>query len=132
MGYYTRFTLKWSCMPDWKPKTCGHDNAPKAKFCQECGESLEPKSMDKVIGDYIQGDFGDFMSRSGESDDRVKWYEHEADMCKMSLEIPGVLFHLMGEGENTGDLWDLYALNGRVQKHKAEIVRKPFDPKGWS
>jgi hypothetical protein len=35
MGYYTRFNLTWSCTRDWKPSSCGHENEPKAKFCQD-------------------------------------------------------------------------------------------------
>ena len=131
MGYYTRFSMTWSCTKDWKPAYCRHENAPGAKSCQECGESLEPKAIDKVVGDYLDEHLDGAMTRTGGVRDSVKWYEHEADMCRMSLEIPNVLFHLMGEGENAGDLWDLYALNGRVQKHKAEIVRKGPEPGAW-
>lgn len=125
MGYNTRFFLSWTVTSDWKPATCGHDNAASAKFCQECGVSLAPASVDKVIGDYIEEHL-DFLPRNGGSTDTIR-----EDMRKMSSEIPNVIFHLTGEGENAGDLWDLYALSGRTQKHKAEIVRKPPDPKGW-
>ena len=50
----------------------------------------------------------------------------------MSHEIPGVLFHLKGEGEEAGDIWDLFALDGKVQKHQAKIVRQNEpDPEAW-
>jgi hypothetical protein len=57
-----------------------------------------------------------------------KWYNHEKDMKELSLQFPGALFTLHGEGENTGDLWNLYCQDGRLQEQHAEIVYPPFDP----
>lgn len=123
MGYYTRFNLSWSVTDSWKPPSCGHQNGPNAKFCQECGASLEAKVIDKMVGDYIVMNLAGAITRTGHSCDESRWYEHESDMRIMSVKIPNVLFHLTGEGEEHDDVWDLFALNGQVQKHKAKIVR---------
>jgi hypothetical protein len=59
--------------------------------------------------------------------DSIKWYEHETDMRVYSLKHPNTLFKLSGEGEESGDIWAEYYLNGKMQKVYAEIVLAPFD-----
>jgi len=48
-------------------------------------------------------------------------------MTLMSKDIPNVLFALAGEGEESGDLWRAYYLNGKTWRSKAEIVYPPLD-----
>jgi hypothetical protein len=131
MGYYTRFELSWQSTPEWKPPTCGHENHSNAKFCSECGFNLKTAGLDIIVGDAIDALDCNAIKRDGSSYDSVKWYDHVENMREMSKAIPNVLFHLSGEGEDSGDIWDLYALNGKTQKHQAELVRKQPDPKAW-
>ena len=51
----------------------------------------------------------------GETGETCKWYEHEAELKSFSAKHPNVLFTLHGEGEETGDIWDKYFLNGKCQ-----------------
>jgi len=60
-------------------------------------------------------------------DDETKWYEHEADMKKISKEYPDVIFELSGEGEESGDVWKKYFVNGKMQVCKAILVFDEFD-----
>ena len=60
-------------------------------------------------------------------DDTHKWYDHEDDIKRVSKEFLGKLITVQGEGEESGDLWVLYALNGVIQRHKAEIVYPPHN-----
>lgn len=134
MGYYTKFELSWSTTPAWKPlPPCAHENSSEAKFCQECGVSLRVV-LDEAIGAYIKlhEQIRDAVTERGGSVDRTKWYEHEADLREMSRRFPGVLFKLTGDGEESGDLWAAYALDGKWQKHKARVVVGDCDPKGWT
>jgi hypothetical protein len=57
----------------------------------------------------------------------IKWYEHETHMRKISKNHKNVLFTLEGNGEEEGDMWVKYFLNGKMQKVKAEITFQPFD-----
>jgi hypothetical protein len=59
--------------------------------------------------------------------DEIKWYEHETDMREYSLKHPNTLFKLSGEGEESGDIWAEYYLNGNMQRVIAVIVFDDFD-----
>jgi len=56
-----------------------------------------------------------------------RWYSWEDDIKKVSLQNPGVLFTLHGEGEGEGDLWDAYIMDGKIQICPAQIIYAPFD-----
>lgn len=62
-------------------------------------------------------------------EDATKWYEHENHMRKISLQYPDVIFELKGEGEESGDIWVKYFVNGKMQVCNATIVFEPFDEK---
>lgn len=59
--------------------------------------------------------------------DECKWYSFEEDMIALSKEFPNLIFHLHGEGENAGDLWEEHFMNGKVQYCPAEITIPPFN-----
>jgi hypothetical protein len=48
-------------------------------------------------------------------------------MNEISKEYPNVIFELSGEGEESGDVWKNYYMNGKVQKCQARIVFDEFD-----
>lgn len=132
MGYSTTYKMKWTVVT-WKPTPfCSHPKAPDAKFCATCGKPNASLTLDDVVGSYIERH--EEMAYALETG--CKWYEHLSDLKKMTEEIRGVLFHLEGEGEEAGDIWDAFALNGQTQKHEARIIRvtkpKPWPAKGAS
>lgn len=59
--------------------------------------------------------------------DHVKWYNHEDDMRHYSAKHSNTLFMLRGEGEEPGDLWCAYFLNGKMQMTLAKITYEDFD-----
>ncbi len=62
-------------------------------------------------------------------DQETKWYEHEEHMKAISKEYPDVIFQLNGEGEESGDVWIKYFVNGKMQKAAAKITFDEFDEK---
>lgn len=132
MGYTTTFRLSWTPMT-WKPKPlCEHEKAPDAKFCAICGQPNKHVALDDLVAAYIHDH--DMMSYAlgldGSTYESCKWYEAVEDIGIMSQAIRGVIFHLEGEGEDAGDIWDAFALDGETQRHTAKIVRVT-EPVGW-
>lgn len=127
MGYYTNYSLEIKRTDG--VEGCGHAAPQGAKFCPECGRNLaEPFSVNQPVINYansimeyhiedaLNNDAGDW-----------KWYEHEDDMRKISNAFAGYLFVLSGEGEEPGDIWKKYFLNGKCQDERAKIAIAEFD-----
>lgn len=102
MGYSTRYTLE---VHDGEETI--HD------ILEAVGESFE--GLDYAV------------DINGESIEEAKWYSHEEDMLELSLKYPEVVFLLHGEGEENGDLWNMYFKNGKKQNCNAVVVYEEFD-----
>lgn len=59
--------------------------------------------------------------------DSCEWYDHEDHMKQLSKIYPYTTFLLEGGGEESGDIWQKYFKNGKMQVCKAEIVFPAFD-----
>lgn len=68
------------------------------------------------------------VDEDGETIDRVKWYDWPEHMLRISKMLPDLLFTLNGEGEESGDIWNAYFLDGKVQYARARVVIPDFDP----
>jgi hypothetical protein len=112
MGYITRFNLKWKSLNGFVPDY----------------------EIDDMIGNAIRDEqerndeFMYAIDPSGECVDSVKWYNHEDELEAFSKRFPDVLFTLSGEGEESGDIWRKYFVNGKKQVAKAKITFDEFDP----
>lgn len=58
-----------------------------------------------------------------------KWYTHHNNMIELSKLFGNIIFCLYGDGEETGDLWLRYYLNGKCQIAGAKVVYGEFNPK---
>jgi hypothetical protein len=83
---------------------------------------IEPhdEGIHKIILEEIHDGYNPF-------EDTCKWYEWEEEMRAFSLKYPNHLFHLHGEGEGSGDIWDATFKNGKAHIRQAEIHIYPFD-----
>lgn len=61
-------------------------------------------------------------------DDGCKWYDHNEDMLRVSKRFPDLLFKLHGEGEESGDFWNTYYKDGKMQHCPVKITYEPFNP----
>ena len=97
------------------------------------GYEVSDRRLEKIL-DWLEHDenFRSELEDFHESgmNGYTKWYEHEADMVRLSRVFPEVLFVLWGEGEEPEDLWKCYYLGGRVQEAPARVEYPPFDPDG--
>jgi hypothetical protein len=113
MGYNTSYELYW------EPQ----------KSCELSKMKLDAK-VGKYIADHEEMSYA--LAEDGSTEERCKWYDWKDDMKTMSTKFKDVLFHLSGEGEESGDIWDAWFLNGKAQVHEAEIIRKEAPvPKDW-
>lgn len=131
MGYATRYSLKWSKYNDEQAKynTCEHPIPAGAKYCPECGSPVA-SDQEELIERYIDRNSDTYygIDSAGDATESCKWYDHETDVKRLSALFPGMLFTLNGEGEESGDIWVKYFLDGKVQVCKAKIVFDSFDP----
>lgn len=100
MGYYTDYKL-----------TVNDDNTRIREFLEQEAD-FDTDYLIEAIDEYRE-------SR--------KWYEHDEDMKKLSIEFPDKLFKLEGEGEESGDVWIAYYKNGMKQYCPGVITFDEFD-----
>jgi hypothetical protein len=134
MGYSTRYKLECHPQPGYKPSpSCNHPQGTGMKFCPECGVPVKLLSLSDRISAYIilkqQGGKGEMsgIERDGSSADDARWYGHAVEMKAMSMVFPKVLFLLTGWGEQPGDYWRMYFLEGLSYKVSAQFP--PFNRK---
>lgn len=119
MGYYTYFDITVSRFPV--------SNRPISED--------ELKSIKQDIADISGYDFGHWEEscycRNGYNlvqYEHLKWYECDKDILEVSINHPGILFTIYGDGEESGDMWYSYIYEGKIQKDPAEIRFVGFKP----
>jgi hypothetical protein len=130
MGYCTYYTLEWKIPDGYEGKRrCDHAVMEGARFCPECAEPMETITPDVLIGDYIEtrNDMLYCFDRDGKTQNNSSQFDTDS-IREMSLQFPDVLFTLSGEGEEGGDLWKAYYLNGKMQREEGVITFGEFDP----
>lgn len=65
---------------------------------------------------------------SFQQEEQSKWYEHTEELLVVSRAHPDILFVLDGDGEEQGDIWREFFLNGRTYRWElGEVTRPPFN-----
>ena len=106
MGYYTQFTLNIES---------GVEEHEKEAIITKLRSSCE---------------YAEFaLDEEGSTNEEAKWYDNEKDMRAFSKEFPKVLFKLSGTGEESGDFWEKYFQNGKMQRCNGSVVYDEFDEK---
>lgn len=96
MGYYTDYNLSVFQYPEnifW--------------------ENLPWEKLNAAVDDIDGGIFEKWTQ--GEWNCNAKWYSQDADMWKLSVQFPDILFLLHGDGDEADDVWDEYWQNGCMQ-----------------
>lgn len=103
MGYYTSYELK---VKDFKVTS---NKGVLSEFMESSEEARHA------------------LNANGETEQECKWYDHDKELLEFSKQHPNKLFVLSGEGEESGDIWTKYFVNGKVQAEKAEVKVLEFD-----
>ena len=117
MGYYTKFSLsveEGSCNARDVAKYMLKEIADKEKFYpfEDC--------LEDIFEEISEGADLEFNGNGS-------WRKHEEEMVELSERYPNVVFKLHCEGEEQGDVWDKYFLNGFMQTRRAKVEIPPFD-----
>lgn len=110
MGYYTNFSLK--VVEIIRGVEIEVDELQFPEFNEEIMYDGELSIQELIDGNV------DFM----------KWYDHEEDMIKISKKFPNLVFILDGDGEESGDIWREFYMNGNTYSWRLFIERPNFDP----
>lgn len=130
MGYYTNYKISS------KGKPFSEDETKAIEELEKQAESLtgelkeialkgiadKKKRQPKNTRQLVVAGLG--FDPFGES---CKWYDHDRDMRLISQKHPETIFILEGEGEESGDIWKKYYLNGKFQTAKAVVTYEEFD-----
>jgi hypothetical protein len=131
MGYYTRYSL------DVERKQLHEYEKERINKIKAQAKETEDPDVKRILeeGAYKLEQEAYFEPEEKVSkqigynpfDDSCKWYDHESDMALFSKKYPESLFVLKGEGEESGDIWIKYFLNGKMQRAEAKITFEEFD-----
>lgn len=107
MSYYTDFRLR---------VFQGNADLARVKARLEEIVATDEETGQTLFDQLEEGD--DEIRSFGE----IKWYEHDSDCAVLSLDFPGVVLCLEGQGQERGDDWKAYYKDGKVQHCFGEMV----------
>lgn len=113
MGYYTDFTIKVMEVEDG---ALVDSKDPTGFLSEAIGHHLEQIS-------YYQ-----FDEQGLTYSLNAKWYDFEKDMTSLSLMYPDNVFQVDGIGEEAGDVWRSYYVNGKSHSCKVVTTYSPYTP----
>jgi hypothetical protein len=132
MGYYTSYTLEWEKSPqqqtpEWIDLVSKVGEEQAQLWLDNGVLAITRYGSADPISEWIQGhdDASYALNADGTTQESSKWYEHEDDLRELSARHPDTLLTLSGEGEEAGDIWVKYFLNGEMQECKAKITFEP-------
>lgn len=119
MGYYTDFSLRVFDIYNGERKS--FITYLNEKTIEDWANRNEDRNVEhyvkmcKYLEDNRDAFYGIFCGN-------VKWYDYESSMITLSQKFPDCLFVLEGSGEEQGDLWKHYFLNGKHKKVYAVLT----------
>lgn len=147
MGYYTRFSLDITPLKGSQEKEVTFDTlisegesnqlsqedmVKYLKMLKETnGKAVKVPVTFETIMKQLREEVenaGYAMEEDGGAAQEMKWYDYKTDIAEFTKKYPDWLFTLQGEGEESGDLWKCYFVNGKVQVSVPRIVYDEFDP----
>ena len=143
MGYITNYKLKVQNLKKeaQEKKISIEDVEKKIKNGSSQAEILEllkllkqgqktkvvtPKMIIEELREFSEG-ANYSLNEEGNTKEGSKWYDCDEEFLEFSKKYPDWLFILSGEGEESGDIWNTYYVNGKKQEAKARIVVDDFD-----
>ena len=133
MGYYTQFKISVNGKLENKQRVAELEKAKKeAEVLTGKLKELALAAVEKELNFEKNIDIQKVVSDKigyNPFEEETKWYNHENDMREISKQFPDIIFQLNGEGEESGDIWVKYFVNGKMQTASAKITFDGFDQK---
>lgn len=119
MGYYTDFSLDVQ-------KSVQDENSDIAVNKMKYIEALH--NIVEALHNFDE-DSKYALDEKGGTLESVKWYSYQESLLKFSKFFPDWVIILSGVGEEVGDFWREYFLNGKSIRVKGEVVFEEPDLK---
>ena len=137
MPYLTSYSLEIKRPDDDTPESGEPQNSSQADqgglpTIREVAEYLAPFAKPTVRSGYSPENGEDiYWTRILDSESETNWPHRQEEMARVSLNWPGVLFEITGEGEDAiSDSWREYYLDGKVHQVFGEMSYPDFEPDG--
>lgn len=115
MGYYTNFEITANTYE-------------KTMLGEQFGYILDNKILTDLQNEVEKMNLPDGYIDEDRFSAYGKWYEWKDDMRLLSSKFPDLIFTIEGEGEESGDIWRAYVMNGALQFCAAKIIFDDFNP----
>lgn len=88
------------------------------------GDKSDPGAADAMLKHFRQeyDEAGDCLDANGDTRNSSKWYDAISDLRKFSTNYPHTVFVLTGKGEEAGDIWVAYVMNGWSYKKAVRLA----------
>ncbi len=118
MGHYSQFNLELS-----------FDSGNTFSSISELLENntIDDSFVKKLTSNFEKINPNEYVEELFLSGMNSKWYDNEENMIALSKKYKDIVFKLIAEGEDPGDISESYFSNGKSQVCHAEIVIPPFD-----
>lgn len=99
------------------------------EYSMEISVVAKPEEAMKQLLEEVEDAKYSFNEDGSSRQTISSWGERDKQLREFSKKHPGLVFKVSCEGEDAGDLWDEYYVNGKMQRCDAKMQKAPFDPK---
>lgn len=92
------------------------------------GDDNDVIALEEALGKYTAYSFSSYPNDGNVYLNDAKWYDHEKDMLVVSKlpQFAGKLLLVHGDGEESGDVWDMWVKDGKKFRGTYVMIAPEF------